>query len=133
MTYVHRMAVRFADVDIQGHMYFANYFVFCDEAFGGYMRHIGCPWQSLLEEGVDMFYVSARCDYRGSVTFENLVDIETRISRIGESSVVSSYIVRAPDSSLVAEAELTSVCVDVKTRRPTRVPERLRAAVAALG
>ncbi|GAB5543982.1 MAG: hypothetical protein SangKO_037420 [Sandaracinaceae bacterium] len=130
MPFVHPMQVRFADTDAQGHMYFANYLTFCDEALAAYMRHIGVPWQALVESGVDMFYRGAKCDYRGSATFEETVSIETRISRIGESSVTSSYVMRDAAGEILAEAELTSVCVDPKTRQKVRVPDALRDAVA---
>ena len=124
------MPVRFADTDAQGHMYFANYLTFCDEAFAAYMRHLGCPWQTLVEEGVDMFYRAAACDYRGSAVFEAVVSIEVRVTRFGTSSVVSSYVMRDEDRAVLAEVELTSVCVDVATRAPTRGPDRFRDAVA---
>jgi acyl-CoA thioester hydrolase len=129
--FVFPLQVRFADTDAQGHVYFANYLTFCDEALSAYMRHIGCPWPELVDEGVDMFYRSSRCEHLGSATFEMTLGIETRIARIGNSSVVSTYVVRDPEGRTIAEAELTSVCVDPTTRRPTRVPDRLREAVAA--
>jgi acyl-CoA thioesterase FadM len=93
---------------MQGHVYFGNYFVFCDEALGAYMRAIGMPWQDMVKSGTDMFYVNASCDYLGSAKFEEDVHIETRIS-----------------------ASVTSVCVDPKTREKVRVPHPLREAVAA--
>jgi acyl-CoA thioester hydrolase len=129
MPFTHSMQVRFADTDAQGHMYFANYLTFCDEALAAYMHHIGCPWQELVVDGVDMFYRSARCDYTGSATFETKIAIETEIAKIGESSVVSRYRMLGPSGEPIAEAELVSVCVDAKTRRKTRVPDRLRDAV----
>ena len=130
MAFGHPMQVRFADTDAQGHMYFANYLTFCDEALAAYMRHIGVPWQALVASGVDMFYRGATCDYRGSARFEDVVEIETRVSRIGESSVTSSYEMRGADGAVIATAELTSVCVDPETREKVRVPETLRDAVA---
>jgi len=130
MPFEHPMPVRFADTDAQGHMYFANYLTFCDEALAAYMRHIGCPWQSLVEGGVDMFYRKASCEYEGSATFEQVVRIEAAISRIGKSSVTSSYVMRGHDDVVIARAELVSVCVGTESRAPTRVPDVLRDAVA---
>jgi acyl-CoA thioester hydrolase len=131
--FVFELPVRFADTDAQGHVYFSNYLTFCDEALAAYMRHIGCPWQDLVAAGVDMFYVSAKCDYRGSAVFEDRLRITPRISRIGNSSVTSSHLVCGPDGSEIAEAELTSVCVDPETRKTVPVPDRLRDAVARAG
>ena len=129
--FAHPMQVRFADTDAQGHMYFANYLTFCDEALAAYMRAIGCPWQQLVEGGVDMFYVRSACEYKGSAKFETVLSIHTRIAEFGNSSMRSEYTVYSPEGALIATAELTGVCITVADRQPTRVPDVLRAAVAA--
>lgn len=124
------MPVRFADTDAQGHMYFANYLTFCDEALAAYMRAIGCPWQDMVKGGVDMFYAHAECDYRGSATFEEALELAVTIRRFGNSSVHSSFDVLDGEGALIANAELVSVCIDPETKRPVRVPAMLRDAVA---
>ena len=119
--------VRFADTDAQGHVYFANYLTYCDEALAAYLRHLGCPWQAMVKDGVDMFYVSAKCDYRGSAKFEEIVEIEPRITKIGRTSVTSEFTLRGLGGGVLAVAELVSVCVDVRTREKVAVPARLSA------
>jgi len=116
---------------MQGHVYFGNYFVFCDEALGAYMRAIGMPWQDMVKSGTDMFYVNASCDYLGSAKFEEDVHIETRISKLGSSSVTSAFVIRNSQGDTLANASVTSVCVDPKTREKVSVPHPLREAVAA--
>ena len=116
---------------MQGHVYFGNYFVFCDEAMSAYMRAIGMPWQEMVKAGTDMFFVNANCDYVGSARFEEDVHIETRISKMGTSSVTTSFVIRDSQGETLANASLTSVCVDPRTREKVRVPEPLREAVAA--
>jgi len=116
---------------MQGHVYFGNYFVFCDEALGAYMRAIGMPWQEMVKNGTDMYYVNANCDYLGSARFEEDVHIETRISKIGSSSFTSTFVIRNADRETLARASVTSVCVDPKTREKVRVPDTFRGAVAA--
>ena len=129
--FVHTMRVRFRDTDMQGHVYFGNYFVFCDEALGAYMRAVGVPWQDLVKSGTDMFYVNATCDYLGSARFEEDVHIETRISRIGTSSFTSSFVIRNERDETLAKASVTSVCVDPKSREKVPVPVAFREAIAA--
>jgi acyl-CoA thioester hydrolase len=125
------MQVRFRDTDSQGHVYFGNYFEFCDEAMSAYMRALGMPWQELVGRGIDIFYASATCDYVGSARFEDLIHIEAEIDRIGNTSITSKFTVRSDEGAVLARAQLVSVCVDPKTREKTRVPEDFRAAVAA--
>ncbi|MGB5266319.1 MAG: thioesterase family protein [Polyangiales bacterium] len=129
--FVHTMRVRFRDTDMQGHVYFGNYFVFCDEALGAYMRAVGVAWQDMVRAGTDMFYVNANCDYLGSARFEEDVHIETRISRFGTSSFTSSFVIRNDRNETLAKASVTSVCVDPKSREKVTVPVALRSAVAA--
>jgi len=129
--FVYTMRVRFRDTDMQGHVYFGNYFVFCDEALGAYMRAVGIPWQDMVKSGTDMFYVNASCDYLGSARFEEDVHIETRISRIGTSSFTSSFVIRNERDETLAKASVTSVCVDPESRVKVTVPVAFREAVAA--
>lgn len=116
---------------MQGHVYFGNYFVFCDEALGAYMRVIGMPWQEMVKDGTDMYYVNATCDYLGSAKFEEDVHVETRISEIGNSSFTTTFVIRNGDQVALARASVTSVCVDPKSRQKVRVPEAFRHAVAS--
>jgi len=124
--FVYRMHVRFNDTDAQGHVYFANYFVFCDEAWTAYMRHIGLPYQELNASGVDIFYVNAECSYGGSAVYEEELLIEPHIEKIGGSSITTRFVVRNERHEALADATLTCVCVDPDTRTPIRVPDRLR-------
>ena len=125
------MRVRFRDTDVQGHVYFGNYFEFCDEALSAYMRTIGMPWQELVKRGTDLFYASASCDYLGSARFEDLIQIETQISKIGNTSITSFFVIRNEAGEVLAKATLVSVCVDSATRKKTPVPKAFREAVAS--
>ncbi|NNE17894.1 MAG: acyl-CoA thioesterase, partial [Myxococcales bacterium] len=117
--------------DMQGHVYFGNYFVFCDEALGAYMRAAGFPWQDMVQSGTDMFYVNANCDYLGSARFEEDVHVETSISRFGTSSFTSSFVIRNDRGETLAKASVTSVCVEPSSREKVIVPVALREAIAA--
>lgn len=128
--FVYPIRVRFRDTDLQGHVYFGNYFVFCDEALGAYMRAVGMPWQEMVKSGTDMYYVNASCDYLGSARFEEDVHVETCISKFGTTSFTSSFTIRNDRQETLARASVTSVCVDPQTREKVRVPDSFRAAVA---
>jgi acyl-CoA thioester hydrolase len=129
--FIHTMQVRFRDTDVQGHVYFGSYFEFCDEAYSAYMRAIGLPWHEMVQSGTDMFYASATCDYLGSARFEDTIHIEARISKIGNTSITSVFVIRNEERETLAKATLTSVCVDPNSREKKRVPDAFRDAVAA--
>ncbi|MCA9628640.1 MAG: acyl-CoA thioesterase [Myxococcales bacterium] len=126
----HRIPVRFADTDAQGHVFFANYLTFFDETLTAYMRAIGCPWQRMIELGVDIVYADSRCQHRGRSFFEDELLIQGKISRIGDSSITSRYRAFRGENQLVAEGQLVCVCVDRQNKRKVGCPEELRQAVA---
>ncbi|MCB9610294.1 MAG: acyl-CoA thioesterase [Polyangiaceae bacterium] len=125
----HTIQVRFADTDAQGHVFFANYLTFFDETLTAYMRAIGCPWQRMIELGVDIVYADSRCQHRGRSFFEDQLQIQGKISRIGDSSVTSRYRAFRAAGELVAEGQLVCVCVDRATKQKVSCPEELRTAV----
>ena len=95
-----------------------------------YMRAIGVPWQEMVKSGTDMYYVNASCDYLGSARFEEDIHVETHISKVGNSSFTSTFVIRNSERQPLAKASVTSVCVDPETREKVKVPDRFREAIA---
>ena len=129
--YFFPIQVRYADTDAQGHVFFGNYFIYFDEAAGGYLRAIGYPWEKLPEMGLDMFYVDAQCQYKGSARYGEVLHVYARADRVGNSSLtIGCSITKDGDEAIIAEGRITAVIVDPQTRRPARVPDALRQAIA---
>ncbi|MEM7029221.1 MAG: thioesterase family protein [Chloroflexota bacterium] len=130
--FFHPIQVRFADTDAQGHVFFGTYFTYFDEAMAAYMRAIGCPWQSLADLGIDMYYVDANCQFKAPSYFEETLHVYARISRIGNSSVTFEFAIhKQADDQAVATGQLVSVVVDLESSQSTIVPEKIRSAVSA--
>jgi acyl-CoA thioester hydrolase len=125
------LKVRYADTDAQGHVFFGNYFTFMDEAAGGYLRAIGFPWERLPELGLDIYYIDAHGQFKGAATFDDMLQIDARMARIGNTSfTIECAIYKQENDQMVACGEITAVVVDPKTRQPVRVPEEIRLAAA---
>jgi acyl-CoA thioester hydrolase len=61
-----------------------------------------------------------------------MLHVHARIGRIGNSSLTAELaIYKAENGELLATGELTAVIIDVETRRPVPVPDKLRAAIAS--
>lgn len=128
--YAFPLKVRYADTDAQGHVFFANYLTFMDEALTGYFHAIGCSPAEMNAMGVDFVYADAQCSYRGRAFFEDVLSIHVAVARVGNTSFTTSYGVYRGDE-LVAEGRTVTVCVDAKSLAKTAVPERLSQAIAA--
>ncbi|SMC28645.1 acyl-CoA thioester hydrolase [Desulfacinum hydrothermale DSM 13146] len=124
--------VRYADTDAQGHVFFSNYLIYFDQGLTDYLKAIGYGYDELLREGVDFFYVDAQCTYKGSARFDEVLNVHTRLTRIGKTSFTFQFSIhKAETDALIASGRIVAVAVDTETRRPVPVPEGLRRAVEA--
>lgn len=126
----HLLTVRYADTDAQGHVYFANYLTFFDEALTGYLHAIGYPPKALLAAGCDVVFVDAKVSYRGSSHFEDRLAIDVGVTRIGATSLTFEVEARRGDDP-IASGTLVQVCVAPETHAKVPVPEPLREAIAS--
>ncbi len=88
------LRVRFAETDMQGHVFFGQYLTYFDEALTQYQHAIGMTYADLLAAGVDMFYIRAECDYHSRAFFEETLNVHARVEKIGNSSVTFQFAAR---------------------------------------
>ncbi len=125
------LRVRFVETDLQGHVFFGNYLIYFDEAMTGYLRAIGCSYRDLLAAGADTVYIHSECDYKSRAFFEEVLNVHARAGHIGSSSITFEFAAfKEQTDELVATGKIVAVCVNPETKKPIRVPEVFREAVA---
>ena len=78
--------------------------------------------------------VAARCDYRQPIRFEETLQIEVRVARLGTKSVTYDFQFLGPEG-LLASGEMTAVCCRVLPAgalESIAVPEFIRQKLAPL-
>lgn len=116
--------VEFHHTDAARIMHFATYFLFMEEAEHAFLRHLGMSVMSRHEDSqLSWPRVSAECDYRDSVRFEDVVTIEVRVARLGEKSVTYEHQLRHGERP-IAQGRITVVCCRYEDHddRPTSIP-----------
>jgi acyl-CoA thioester hydrolase len=125
------LRVRYVETDAQARVFFGNYLTYFDVAITEYMRAIGYSYTEMIDQGMDIFYVEASCQYKGAARFDDLLHVHARISRFGNTSFTFDFsIFKHPSDELIATGWINIVAVDIKTEKPIRVPDKLRKAVA---
>jgi acyl-CoA thioester hydrolase len=77
--------------------------------------------------------VETQCNYFGSITFPDAVHAGLRVAKLGSSSVRYEIGLFRNDEPLAsAQGHFVHVYVDRFSRRPTGLPDDLRAALSAL-
>ncbi len=102
--------VEFRDTDMAGIVHFSVFFTYMEQAEHEFLRSLGLGVVFVVEgREISWPRVSASCDYRRAIKFEQLIDIKVSVSRIGEKSVTYQFRFEH-EGQLVAEGQITAVC-----------------------
>lgn len=102
--------VEFRDTDAAGMMHFSMFFVYMEQAEHEMLRHLGLSVHCEDEQGPISFpRVAARCDYQLAVHFEDLLQIEVSVVRLGKKSVTYEFSF-IHDGRPIASGQITTVC-----------------------
>jgi YbgC/YbaW family acyl-CoA thioester hydrolase len=129
-----RVRVPFVDVDSTQRIHYTAWLRFMEVAEHHLMREIGYSYATVL---LDQAYPRVRleCDFRGAIQYDDELDVEARIERVGRSSWTVAFIGRhagaAADTEPVATGKMTIVCMDPATQRSRPLPDDLRETLAA--
>jgi 4-hydroxybenzoyl-CoA thioesterase/acyl-CoA thioester hydrolase len=132
-AFVTTRRVEFSDTDAAGIMHFAAFFRLMEQAEHELLRSVGL---SVIEHDADGMLswprVSAKCDFSAAARFEDVLEIEVRIARLGERSVTYAHRFLKSGQSL-ASGEITAVCCRLRDGLPPqslpippRIVEKLR-------
>lgn len=105
--FVHRLRVRWSEIDAQGVVFNPNYFVFADVAATEFLRDRGVLG-ALDEEMQQIFVVDAHAGFKGSARFDDELDIAVRLDRLGRSSFALAVEIRR-EQTLLTNISLTYV------------------------
>jgi acyl-CoA thioester hydrolase len=105
--------VHFADTDVAGVVWFANFFRFFEEAEDELFRALGKTRMEILRElGVMMPRVDASCRFRSPAHAEEVLEIGIAVESLTERRIAYRFQARECDSQrLVAEGTYRVACV----------------------
>lgn len=125
--FFHTLRVRFAETDLQAIVFNGNYLTYYDVAWTEYFRALGFAWKDIIASGADTVLARTTLEFKAPARFDDLLEIYTRVSRIGNTSITFEFeIYRTGEDQLIGAASSLYVCVDPQTLKPVRVPALLR-------
>ncbi len=133
----HTRRVEFAETDMAGIVHFSNYFRMMEAAEHAFFRSLGFSIHG-HDNGTTTGWprVSASCDYRAPLRFEEEVEIHLLVAEVRSRSIRYQFVFRkAADGTEVARGQMAAVCatVDKTTGRlaPVQIPDAIRAQITA--
>jgi acyl-CoA thioester hydrolase len=130
VPFVHRLRVRFHECDPQGVVFNAHYFTYFDVALTEMWRAAFGSYHSVVEQGTDVVVVEAAATYRAPARFDEEIDVELAIARLGTTSMTTQTAIRR-DGDLLVEGRLVHVFVDPTTMAKQAIPAHVRAGLEA--
>jgi acyl-CoA thioester hydrolase len=125
-SFVHRVRVRYAEVDGQGVVFNAHWLTYCDDACTRFMDELG--FRTIWIDEFDVMLVKAVLEWQGPARFDEWVDIAVRPARIGTKSFDLRY-----DASVegrpACQATITYVSVKPGANTSVEIPASVRAAL----
>ena len=120
--------VGFSDTDAQGIVYYGRYLPYFDSARVEYHRHLG---MLIAEPRPHEFVMRANTiEYHAPARFDDELEVFVRVRRLGRTSVTWEFEAwNAASGEHLATSSQTAVYV--ADRRPVRVADGMRGAVAA--
>jgi acyl-CoA thioester hydrolase len=132
-----QIRVRYAETDQMGVVYHANYLIWFEIGRIELMRSLGFDYKRMeIEDDRHIVVVEAKCRYKDSAKYDDVLAIETTISALRGFVLKFAYrVVRVEDGKLLAEGETTHLITDSAMQKrtlPEKYVEAFRAVVKAV-
>lgn len=122
----HTITTRWMDNDAYGHVNNVVYYSWFDTVVNQFL--ISSDVLDIERSKVIGLVIETQCNYFASVAFPERVTAGLRVTKLGNSSVRYEVgIFREDEESASAQGHFVHVYVDRESRRPSAIPEPMRA------
>ncbi|WP_312153570.1 YbgC/FadM family acyl-CoA thioesterase [Atlantibacter hermannii] len=124
--------VRGYHLDVYQHVNNARYLEFLEEArWDGLEQEEGFHW--MTANRIAFVVVNININYRRPAVLGDLLKVSSQVEQLnGKSGVLSQVITLEPEGQVVADAQITFVCIDLTTQKALPLEGELRERLAAM-
>ncbi len=124
-----RLQVRYAECDMQGHVFNGHYLTWFDMAHTGLLtKAFDRSYTQLVASGIDVVVAEAGIRFLAPARFEQELEIQVELDPPTTSSLTSRFTVRR-QGSVITTGFLRHVCVNARTMTKLAWPGELLAAL----
>lgn len=130
MPFTLRSRIRFVDTDFSTRIHYSALFRHFEIAETEFLRSLGVDYFRWFAMGLSLPRVHVEADYLAVLTFEDEIDIEVRVERLGTSSLTLAFrVVKCTSGEEAARGRLVGVCINVQSGKSTPIPPDIRQAL----
>jgi len=118
--------VRGYHLDVYQHVNNARYLEFLEEARWQWLEEVEA-FHWLLEQKLAFVVVNININYRRPAVLGDVLAIDSQITQLnGKSGIIAQRVLLAGEDTVVADAALTFVCIDLRTQKAVPLEGELR-------
>ncbi|GAC32022.1 acyl-CoA thioesterase [Paraglaciecola polaris] len=126
--------VRYGECDMQSVVFNARYGDYVDITMTEYFRAFYGGFETLIQQGYDTQVVNLNISWKSSGRFDDVIRARVQVLKVGNTSFTCQVeLTHQATNRLIANADITYVCVDAKTFAKTSIPQSLRDAFSNNG
>ncbi len=127
-SHITSIRVYYEDTDAIGVVFYANYLKFAERGRTEFLRHLGFENHVFMSErGIAFVVRYLQADYFKPAHLDDALELHTHLIQQKNTSLVMKQSLFRGEEPIFS-MDITLVCIDVKTQRPKRLPEDLKAA-----
>mgnify|MGYP001034277621 FL=1 len=116
------MQVRDYELDLQGIVNNAVYINYLEHARHQFLSDQGIDFEGLFREGIAAMVIKSEKKYKQSLRSKDEFVVETYTSKKGRFKIIfHQTILNKQDHSVCIEAEITTACIDLATKKPVEM------------
>ena len=115
--------VRYSETDQMGVVYHGNYPQYFEMGRVEWLRTLGISYKWMEENGIMLPVVSLSMNYKKSARYDDLLTVKTIMKKLSTVKIEFDYEIHNEQNELLTTGNSILVFVDMKTGRPTQVPD----------
>ena len=115
----HKRRVEFSETDSAGIAHFSSFMIYMEQAEHAFLRHLGLGVFADQGNGWHLSWprVHVECDYKGSAKFEDELDIQVSVLKLGRKSLTYQFAFHK-EGQQIGLGKTVAVCCRVKQGEP---------------
>jgi len=116
--------VRDSELDMQGIVNNANYFVYMEHARHQHLKSLGVDFEKMHLNGFDLVLIHAEIDFKAPLKSGDRFIVTSKLEMMSQLRFVFlQQVIRKSDNKIMSEAKNIGTCIDAASGRPVIAEE----------
>ncbi|MFD1294483.1 acyl-CoA thioesterase [Lutibacter holmesii] len=117
--------VRYGETDQMSYAYHGNYAAYFEMGRTEWLRKLGVSYKNMEENGIMLPVINLNTNYLKPAKYDDVLTLKTSLAKKPTARIEFEFEIHNQNNELLTTASATLVFVNMKTNRPTRIPEYL--------